>query len=169
LNANIQSFNGQLAKINTVGFNKTNYNVEFKSMLYRTYARCHLTKGLDVFTLNQNQINELQTIESNAIKIAYDLSTRFKSTPILNAHKLNKIEQQIKKEKLAFFVRMANNTYTKQILENIRIESNNNFVNDSIINDVIDFTKCNSNQQRLSHKIRPRNCISKNVNEHSKN
>ena len=34
--------------------------------------------------------------------------------------------------------------YTKQILENIRIESNNNFVNDSIINDVIHLTKCNS-------------------------
>ena len=39
---------------------------------------------------------------------------------------------------------MANNTYTKQILENIRFESNNSFVNDSIINDVIHLTKCNS-------------------------
>ena len=115
-------------------------SVNYRSYLLNSYAKPILLYGLELFQLNATQVKNLENKLNNRLKVMYDLSTRLKSTELLLAHRIIPLDEQIKLTKLQLYARLFANQYTREILDLVRQESSNLFVNNSLINDIIVLT-----------------------------
>ena len=101
-----------------------------KAFLYTTYLRPFLLYGIENYNLNANETKSIKRAESNSLKIALKLSTRMASK-ILSTKQL----------KLAFFIRLTNNSYTRSIIDEILKCGNKNKITNSFVNEIFNITR----------------------------
>jgi hypothetical protein len=140
LEGRFESFENRLRLLNKCGIYNMDCSVNYRSYLLNSYAKPILLYGLELFQLNATQVKNLENKLNNRLKVMYDLSTRLKSTELLLAHRIIPLDEQIKLTKLQLYARLFANQYTREILDLVRQESSNLFVNNSLINDIIVLT-----------------------------
>jgi hypothetical protein len=91
-------------KLNKYGYNSKLMDTSLKSSLYKCYVRPVLFYGIENIKLRQNEIKQIQTIESTLIKRSLGLSNRTRSTKLLYAFQLEPIHQRDKYLKLAIYI-----------------------------------------------------------------
>jgi hypothetical protein len=102
------------------GFHNTDVSVEVKVQLYKSYVRPVLTYGLESLLLGSNEADKLQRKEENIIKTALSLSTRLRSTELMLALKLNRIDVKLDSMIPSYFGRLMMNQYTKDFIEQLK-------------------------------------------------
>ena len=104
-----------------------------------------LTYGLENFVLNKIQIRKIQTTKGTIIKKMMNLKKSSRTTDLLLAMGLEKIECALIKRKLGFIQRMRSNSKTDEILK--EIETNECKIDQmskkSIIREVIEYLDYN--------------------------
>jgi hypothetical protein len=108
-----------------------------KAFLYTTYLRPFLLYGIENYNLNANETKSIKRAESNCLKKALKLSTRIKTTELLLALKIVSTKQL----KLAFFIRLTNNSYTRSIIDKILRCGNKNKITNSFVNEIFNITR----------------------------
>ncbi|RMZ94723.1 RNA-directed DNA polymerase from mobile element jockey-like, partial [Brachionus plicatilis] len=89
---------------------------KIKTHLYKVFVRPTLTYGFENYALSREQIRKLQTTEATMIKNMLNLKKSSRTTNLLNALGLEKMETKLLKGKLAFFKRLLPNNLTSAIL-----------------------------------------------------
>lgn len=120
-------------KLTPVGFDNKQLNIETKSTMYKTYVRSNLLYGLENTVLNNKEINEMQCFESGIIKRAIGFNNKVGSTSILNAFKIDRFKTRLALMKCNFMLRLLNNSYTREIVNNVITIYKNNANKLSII------------------------------------
>ncbi len=102
------------------GFHNTDVSVEVKLQLYKSYVRPVLTYGLESLLLGSNEADKLQRKEENIIKTALGLSTRLRSSELMLALKLNRIDVRLDSMIPSYFGRLMLNRYTNDFIEQLK-------------------------------------------------
>jgi hypothetical protein len=102
------------------GFHNRDVSIEVKLQLYKAYVRPVLTYGLESLLLGSGEADKLQTKEENIIKTALGLSTRLRSSELMLALKLNRIDSRLDSMLPGYFLRLLNNEYTNDYIEQLR-------------------------------------------------
>jgi hypothetical protein len=97
---------------------------KIKSTFFNAFIRPIATYGLDVLTLTANDIKSMCSLEGNIIKDSLGLFRRIKSFELLLALRIMPSFESLKKNKLALFLRLCENDYTKTVIK------------DSLLNDI---------------------------------
>ncbi len=141
LDTKIDELVNKVNKLNVIGFSSPALTPFTKAFLYTTYLRPFLHYGIENYNLNANETKSIKRAESNALKIALKLSTRIKTTELLLALKILSTKQHIKQLKLAFFIRLTHNSYTRSIIEEILRNGNKKKITNSFINEIFNITR----------------------------
>jgi hypothetical protein len=141
LDTKIDELVNKVNKLNLIGFSSPALTPFTKAFLYTTYLRPFLHYGIENYNLNANETKSIKRAESNAFKIALKLSTRIKTTELFLALKILSTKQHIKQLKLAFFIRLTHNSYTRSIIEEILRSGNKNKITNSFINEIFNITR----------------------------
>lgn len=116
--------------------------VKIKTHLYKAFVRPVLTYGLENYVLNKKQIRKLQTTEGTIIKRMLNLNYKSRTTSLLSAIGLEKIELNLKKRKLGFFKRALNNNLTKEIIDGVELNETTKLSKKSIIKEIFEIIEC---------------------------
>lgn len=136
-----------------------NPNVKFQQ--YKTYIRPLLTHGLENLVLYKKEIRQLQSTETGIILRNLNLPPRLRTSLLLMLLKLQKITNKNKAFKSAFFIRLLNNDYTRELIEELLKFNSSSLHNHSLVVEIRDnseinsihelFSKC-SNQVKLNEE-----------------
>ena len=136
-----------------------NPNVKFQQ--YKTYIRPLLTHGLENLVLYKKEIRQLQSTETGIILRNLNLPPRLRTSLLLMLLKLQKISNKNKAFKSAFFIRLLNNDYTRELIEELLKFNSSSLHNHSLVVEIRDnseinsihelFSKC-SNQVKLNEE-----------------
>jgi len=148
----LESFALKTMKLNKLDFDKDEMPSSTKSLLYKTHVRPVLFYGIDCISLKQKQVDNLYTTEGNMIKLAHNLYTGIKSTELFLAMGMDVTANVLKLNKLKLFLRLYSCNYTFDLLQSIINEHTVYQVKDSIINEIMDITKCNSMSLETLHE-----------------
>ncbi len=153
IDTRLEAYEARLKLLNKCGLYNLDCKVDYRSFLLNAYAKPILMYGLELFSLSDTQIKKIASKLNNRLKVMYNLSTKLKSTEICLAHKIIPLEDQINLTKLQLYTRLYVNIYTREVLEMVKIESNELFINDSFINDIINITKSKTSNLLELYKI----------------
>ncbi len=128
----------KLNMLSKAGFDTTGLNADSKVLLYKSFVRPLLFYGLDCFNLCKSDMDRVETTEGNTIKTSLNLYNRIHTTELFLALNMDTTVNTLMKYKLALFIRLCNNNYTRELLEEILAEGNRNIVEGTILNDVLD-------------------------------
>ena len=87
--------------------------------MYKTYVRPVVLYGVETQSLNKEQTRELQVFESSIIKRLVGISKYCRSTLLIYASSLERIEERVGNAKLALIDRLAANTDTQETTASI--------------------------------------------------
>jgi hypothetical protein len=126
----------KITMLDQIGFNTQLIGNKTKSTLFNAFIRPIATYGLDVLTLTANDIKSICSLEGNIIKDSLGLFRRIKSSELFLALRIMPSFELIKKIKLALFLRLCENEYTKTVIKNIINDSKTTVIKDSLLNDI---------------------------------
>ena len=118
----------------------TYLTTKIKIHLYEVFVRPTLTYGFENYVLTKEQIKKMQTTEATMIKKMLNLKKTSRTTNLLNALGLEKMENKLIKGKLSFIKRLLNNNLTLGVLKELETKSNQtkDLSKKSIVKEVFD-------------------------------
>jgi hypothetical protein len=96
--------------------------------IYKIHCQPKLMYDFEMININDSTLNELNSTQASLIKMNMSLSKFTKSTPLLNALKVESIMQIYFKFKILFIKQLIQINFTKDILEYLVEYYNNNTV-----------------------------------------
>ena len=97
-------------------FSSTNVKIN----QYKTYIRSSHLYGFENMLLNKNEIDLIQTTESNMIKKSLALPPRFTKSTFLNrAFRTDNIRNRLFKNKTKFLKRVKENEFTRELTDEL--------------------------------------------------
>ena len=105
--------------MNQCGIRSDALDSKVKLCYYKTYIRPLLYYGIENTPLNQKQINSVQTLESNLVKGMFQIPKKSRSTKLLRACKLEKVNELITKTKIKFAKRLLEFPNTTDLIYNL--------------------------------------------------
>ena len=96
-----------------------------KTLIYKTYVRPILYYGLAVQTVNKTETKNLQTFEATLVKRIVGVSKYCRTTPLMHALGMERVEDKLAAIKLDLFTRLATNSATSNTAHAIMIEHAN--------------------------------------------
>jgi hypothetical protein len=142
LNNRYTNFLNKIMTLNKLDFDKPEMPSKTKSILYKAHLRPLLFYGIDCLRLNPGEIKNLYSYEGNSIKLAHGLYTGIHSTELFLALGMDITENLVKLNRVKLFLRLVKCSYTKSILQSIINENEVYPVEDSIVNDIMDYVNC---------------------------
>lgn len=136
--AKISNVAGKMSLLQQAGLHNQHLVSKTKAFLFNVFIRPLIQYGVDTFSLSKSDLAKVCEIEGNCLKDALDLFRRIHSTELFMALNLRPTSLCIKRNKLNLIRRLLNNEYTKEIILNILVESEQNLVENSILNDIND-------------------------------
>ncbi|RNA22389.1 hypothetical protein BpHYR1_040708, partial [Brachionus plicatilis] len=126
--------------------------IRIKIHLYKVFLRPTLTYGLENYVLSREQLKKIQTTEATMIKKMLNLKKTSRTTNLLLALGLEKIENKLLKEKLAFVKRLLSNKLSFGLFREIEnnLIKKEEFSNKSIIKEILE---CLEEDKIEVHKI----------------
>jgi hypothetical protein len=88
--------------------------------------------------LNETDIKGIKMLEGNSLKDSLGLFRRIHSTELFSALDILPTTEQIKRNNLNLFYRLLDNQFTRDIVDNVLIESKVFLIENSLINDIND-------------------------------
>jgi len=143
----------KISLLQQAGLHNQNLTSKTKAFLFNVYIRPLIQYGVDTFTLGKNDLAKVCEMEGNCLKDALGLFRRIHSTELFLALNLKTTFCCIKRNKLNLFRRLINNEYTKEIISNVLIESEQNVVENSLLNDINDMIGIHKNEMLDTHAI----------------
>ena len=105
-------------KLNEAGYDE-NLDAMTIIQLYKTYGRTTLLYGLENLNLNIGETERIATFEKAIIKKSLKFAPFHHSDHLLNAIKINTMDEKIKVIKMSFIKRLLNNNYTREFTKEI--------------------------------------------------
>ena len=127
-----------VSMLENIGINKQGLSSKTKSFIFKCYIRPLIQYGVDTFVLNETDIRRIKMLEGNSLKDSLGLFRRIHSTELFSALDILPTTEQIKKNKLNLFYRLLDNQFTRDIVDNVLIESKVFLIENSLINDIND-------------------------------
>ena len=93
--------------LNSSGMAFPGSSLEVKSYLWKSICAPTLVYGMDSIYVKPSQINKLESVQGNCIKQSLGLSKRSRTTPIISAMNVSKIENVIKNSSASLFHRIC--------------------------------------------------------------
>ncbi len=87
--------------------------------LFKTYVRPVLHYGLEVLNLKRGEIDHLETMESNMIKLGLGLPNRIHSKNLLLALRIDAFTNRLKLIQTSFYARLFANNYTRNFINEL--------------------------------------------------
>ena len=128
----------KIAMLENIGINKQSLSSQTKSFIFKCYIRPLIQYGVDTFVLNETDIGRIKMLEGNSLKDSLGLFRRIHSTELFSALDILPTTEQIKRSKLNLFYRLLDNQFTRDIVDNVLIESKVFLIENSLINDIND-------------------------------
>ena len=113
----ISAKNKAIGKLTALGLTSEEMHPNLKAHLIKTYIRPILTYRAEKMVLSKQILNKLKRHEGNVLKNCLNIPTRCHSTDLYSALNIGNLEVYIKRDKIKFFIRLANNPFTKDLLE----------------------------------------------------
>jgi hypothetical protein len=115
--------------VKKVGLETKEMSHRLKSHLFKCYVRPMLYYGIENIYLHKNEINKMQTLESQLIKKMLGVEKRTRSTQLLNSVGVEPVVEKLKVIKLGFVKRLFKNKLSSQIFEYLKSsERENKFI-----------------------------------------
>jgi len=122
---------GSVAKLISLGMCHTLMNPNMKGELFKTHIRPVVMYAMENYSLNSNEFRILKCMEGNALKRLLGISTRCKSTDLFLSFDIMSTERRLKWLKLKHFLRMTENSYTHNFLNELnRLNMPDTFTDD---------------------------------------
>jgi hypothetical protein len=128
----------KIAQLQQIGLHSQSLSSKTKAFIFKTFIRPLVTYGTDTFYMNSNDLKKLKELEGNCLKDSLGLFRRIHSSELFLALDLFKTADQLIKNKLKFYKRLLINDYTKEVIDNIIIDSSSYQIENSILNEVHD-------------------------------
>ena len=103
----------RMSEMRTLGINSPHTSVPLRLFMYKTYVRPVLLYGVETQSLNKEQTRELQVFESTIIKRLVGISKYCRSSHLIYASTLDRIEERVASLKLGLIGRLATNRDTR--------------------------------------------------------
>ena len=115
-------------RIKKLGFDGGNMHPKLIGNMFKTYVRPVLMYGCETLDLNESEIDKIAKCEGTAIKRMMGLKKRCYTRHLLNALNIGTSARYIKLMKLKFFLRIKNNRFTSEIVDEwFQINPKSNF------------------------------------------
>jgi hypothetical protein len=106
--------------VKKLGLETKEMSHRLKSHLFKCYVRPMLYYGIENIYLHKNEINKIQTLESQIVKQMLGVEKRTRSTQLLNSIGVEPVAEKIKVIKLGFVKRLFKKKLSSQIFEYLR-------------------------------------------------
>jgi len=107
-----------MLKLNDAGYDESLDTMTI-IQLYKTYDRTTLLYGLENLNLNIGETDRVSAFEKAIIKKSLKFTPFHLSDHLLDALKINSMEEKIKVIKMSFIGRLLNNNYTREFTKEI--------------------------------------------------
>jgi hypothetical protein len=141
-NRHTQTIN-KMALLERIGFNTKSTDVNTKSLIFKSFIRPIIQYGCDSLCLTSNDIINLNRLEANVIKDSFNLFRRIKTTQLFNALRIQTPKDNLVKSKLSLFLRLIDNEFTLDVINNVIEESKTSLIGNSLLNEIISIIKSN--------------------------
>jgi hypothetical protein len=118
LNNRIRLAAAAMFNLNEAGYDE-NLDAFTIMQLYKTYSRTTLLYGIENLCLNVGELNRVSKFEKSLLKKSLKFAPYHHSDHLLDALKLNNMDEKIHVIKLSFYIRILNNNYTKEFAKNL--------------------------------------------------
>jgi len=105
-------------KLNDCGYDKS-LDAMTIIQLYKTYGRTTLLYGLENLNLNIGETERVSTFEKTVIKKSLKFAPFHHSDHLLDALKINSMDEKMKVIKMSFICRVLNNNYSREFTKEI--------------------------------------------------
>ena len=103
----------RMSALRTIGIDSPHISVPLRLFMYKTYVRPILLYGVETQSLNKEQTRELQVFESSIVKRLVGISKYCRSTLLIYATSLDRIEERVACAKLDLIGRLDTNSDTR--------------------------------------------------------
>ena len=116
---------------------------KIKTHLYKVFIRPTLTYGFENYVLNKAQIKKLQTTEATMVKKMLNLNKTSRTTNLLSALDIEKMEEKIIKLKNGFMKRIMGNNLTQTIIKELenKVSEISELSNKSILKEMAEYAE----------------------------
>ena len=87
--------------------------------LYKTYSRTTLLYGIENLNLKTGELSRLTNLEKSLLKRSLKFAPFHHSDHLLDALKINSMDEKIQVIKISFYIRILNNNYTKEFTKTL--------------------------------------------------
>ncbi|CAF1011374.1 unnamed protein product, partial [Brachionus calyciflorus] len=123
-----------LAKLKTLEVLTQNTSAFLKGHLYKTYIMPVLYFGLENINLTIKNIKTVQKAENNLLRYTFYIPKRCRISNLKLANNLNNTGSKLKSIQIEFFERLMNNKYTKSIIKDLLLDTNDTDYISKILN-----------------------------------
>ena len=145
--------------INNLGIEDPTLKSKIKSQLYKTLCRPILTYGIEALKVNDILKRKLKTTEGFLIKKMLGLGKKSRTKRLMSALDMETTQSLLLKRKLSFVGRLEKNEFTKNLVNNIILESRSlrkPLSKKSMILEIINILEIDTNIESLSKKAHER-------------
>lgn len=133
-------------KMQKLGVLSSKMSFQMKIALYKVYCRTVLLYGVENTYLTKAETKKIQTIESCIIKRLFSIKKSCKTTDLLKAISIDKLEDRLKIIKTKYYKRLMDNPFTNQLVHKLIQELCVNKIHKkSFIRELLDKSYLNAN------------------------